>query len=113
MTSIALVPAPLAENPIYSLIGFAISGFTLGLIAPLLFMAGGLAEPSHPSRVIAAVPTFGYIGGVAGPPLVGTVAEGFGLWTALLLMVVISVVIAAATPLIRASEARVESLENT
>lgn len=84
----------------------------MGPIAPLLFVAGGLAEPSHPSRGIAAVTTFGYIGGVAGPPLVGTVAEVFSLWTALLLMVAISMVIAATAPLIRASEARVESPEN-
>ena len=82
-----------APNATIALVAFALSGVTLGPIAPLLFAGGGRAEPLHPSRGISAVTTLGYLGIVAGPPLVGAIAEVSSLAAALGLVALLAVVI--------------------
>jgi MFS family permease len=73
----------------------ALAGIGIGNAAPILFAGGGRLEPSAPGRGIAAVTTLGYAGFLAGPPLVGFVAELTGLPAALGLIVLASLVIAA------------------
>ena len=104
LTSLTLATALMAGNSTFSLIAFAVSGLTLGPVAPLLFIAGGHAEPSHPSRGIASVTTLGYIGSVAGPPLVGSIAQASSLWIALFFIAAVSALIAAAAPLVNSPE---------
>ncbi|MGE0006211.1 MAG: MFS transporter [Parvibaculaceae bacterium] len=73
----------------------ALAGIGIGNAAPILFAGGGRLEPSAPGRGIAAVTTLGYAGFLAGPPLVGFVAELTGLPAALGLIVLAALVIAA------------------
>jgi MFS family permease len=77
-----------------SLIAFAIGGIGVGNLAPVLFAGGGRLEPDAPGRGIAAVTTFGYAGFLAGPPLIGIVAELVTLQHALMITVVAALVIA-------------------
>jgi MFS family permease len=77
-----------------SLIAFAIGGIGVGNLAPVLFAGGGRLEPDAPGRGIAAVTTFGYAGFLAGPPLIGIVAEVVTLQHALMITVVAALVIA-------------------
>jgi MFS family permease len=74
-------------------LGFA--GIGIGNAAPILFAGGGRLEPDSPGRGIAAVTTLGYAGFLAGPPLIGFVAELTGLPLALGLVVLATLVIAA------------------
>jgi hypothetical protein len=67
--------------------------FGIGNIAPVLFVYGRI-EPQAPGRGIAAVTTLGYFGFLAGPPLIGFVAEVTGLPMALGLMAATALVIA-------------------
>ena len=73
----------------------AFAGIGIGNAAPILFAGGGRLEPEAPGRGIAAVTTLGYAGFLAGPPLIGFVAEVTGLPVALGLIVLASLVIAA------------------
>lgn len=78
-----------------ALLAFIVAGVGIGNIAPVLFAGGGRLEPSAPGRGIAAVTTLGYAGFLAGPPLIGFIAQGTSLATGFLAVVAASLLIAA------------------
>jgi MFS family permease len=80
--------ALLAAAPAPSAAGFAVMGIGLAAVFPLALRAAG----SGPD--LAAVSTLGYTGLLAGPPLIGLVAEGVGLRAALGLIVALCAVAA-------------------
>ena len=59
--------------------GFAGMGLGLANVAPIVFSAAGRLPELAPGIGIAAVSTAGYGGFLAGPPLIGLVAEASGL----------------------------------
>lgn len=77
-----------------AILALGLAGIGIGNTAPILFAGGGRLEPEAPGRGIAAVTTLGYAGFLAGPPLIGFVAEVTGLPVALGLIVLASLVIA-------------------
>ena len=86
--------ALLAPNLILAFVGYAAGGIGIGNIAPVLFAGGGRLEPDAPARGIAAVVSMGYAGFLAGPPVIGFVAQFANLRLALGLTVVGALVIA-------------------
>jgi MFS family permease len=82
-----LALAVLAPAPAIAVAGYAVAGFGLGNVVPILFALGADADPRRPGHGIAAVTTLGYAGFVAGPPLIGIVAAQIGLTGALGLLV--------------------------
>ncbi|MDB5100096.1 MAG: Major facilitator superfamily protein [Cyanobacteria bacterium RYN_339] len=63
------------RHPAAAVIGFGLAGLGLATVVPNFFSASG-REPSMPSaRSIAAVSSFGYAGFLAGPPLIGAIAQ--------------------------------------
>ncbi len=74
-TALAIGLALLSPSAPVALAFFALSGLTLGLMAPVLFAAGGSADPEHAGRGMAAVVSLGYVGLIAGPAFVGFVAQ--------------------------------------
>jgi fucose permease len=90
LTTVGLLAAIFTSQPIVVLIGFAAVGAGLANIIPLAFSAAG-NFPSIPSSIgIASVATIGYAGFLAGPPLIGLVAEATSLRIALLLVAVLT-----------------------
>lgn len=75
-------------TPAGAVLGFAITGFGLANLAPVLFGAAARTPGQPPSTAIAAVATMGYTGFLAGPPLIGFAAEATSLAVALGLVVV-------------------------
>jgi hypothetical protein len=73
----ALVLAALAPTPFFAILGFGIAGIGLATLFPTVIRAAGSAPN------IAAVSTAGYVGLVAGPPLIGAAAEAVSLRAAL------------------------------
>lgn len=67
-----------------ALAGFALVGLGLSNVVPALFSAAAQAPGVAPAHGIAAVSGVGYLGMMAGPPLIGLIAEhaslGAGLW---------------------------------
>ncbi|SMH54885.1 MFS transporter [Azospirillum agricola] len=92
-----LALALLGGTPALALVGFGLTGIGLSNIVPVLFSAAGAAEEGpgkiSAARSIAAVSTLGYTGVLAGPALLGFVAEAssvgasFGLVAALILAI--------------------------
>ena len=68
-----------------SVLGFAAVGAGLSSIYPTVLAAAGRTRGAPPASSIAVVSSMGYVGLLAGPPLIGLVAEatslriGFGL----------------------------------
>ena len=73
----------LAGQPVISLLGFATVGLGVANLIPVLFSAAGRTHGVPAGTAIAAVATTGYFGFLAGPPLIGLVADAAGLPAAL------------------------------
>jgi MFS family permease len=83
-----------APTPWTAIFAFVFAGLGIGNVAPVLFAGGGRLEPQAPGHGIAAVTTLGYIGFLAGPPVIGLAAQAAGLPVALGLTVIAALIIA-------------------
>lgn len=81
-------------DPYAAVAGIACAGLGLSNIVPILFGAAGRARDQAPATAIAAVATLGYTGLLAGPPLIGFVAEWTTLGLALGLLALACAIIA-------------------
>jgi MFS family permease len=80
--------------------GFAAMGLGLSVLFPLTLRAAGMhGEGSGPS--LAAVSTLGYVGFLAGPPLIGALADASSLRAALSLIAVLCLVAALSARRVR------------
>ena len=104
LTAIALAIAINVSSFVSAVVLFTFAGLGIGNIAPVLFAGGGRLEPDAPGRGIAAVTTLGYAGFLAGPPLIGFVAQIYGLGQALWLVVGACVIIAIYGSRVRAAD---------
>jgi predicted MFS family arabinose efflux permease len=77
LVAVALGATLLIGEPIPAVVGFALVGLGIANAVPLLFSAAGRVPPAGPS--LAAVFTVGYTGFIVGPPLIGFLADSFGL----------------------------------
>ena len=62
-------------NPLAAIVGFGCVGLGLANLVPVLFSAAGRTPGVAPGTGIAAVATLGYLGWLAGPPVIGLLAE--------------------------------------
>lgn len=82
--------------------GFALMGVGLSAVFPLALRAAG----GEGSADLAAVSTVGYAGFLAGPPLIGLLAEASSLRAALCLVCALLVAVRLLTPRVRAPAVR-------
>ncbi|NOD34762.1 MFS transporter [Ruegeria sp. HKCCD7296] len=68
-----------AVTPLPALAGFALMGVGYAVIMPLAFSRAASDPEVPPGQAIASVATLGYGGLLIGPPLIGFLAELFGL----------------------------------
>src|ERR1700723_717863 len=80
-----------------ALVGFTCVGAGLATIIPNTFAAAGNIEGSAPGPSLAVVTTAGYVGFLAGPPLIGFVAQLSTIRAALWILVVLSALSAFAS----------------
>jgi predicted MFS family arabinose efflux permease len=81
--------AAFTKTPLIAMVGFAAAGFGLANIIPLLFGAAGNIPGIQAGAGIAGVATIGYAGFLAGPPLIGSIAEATSLRVALAVVAVL------------------------
>jgi MFS family permease len=82
--------------------GLAAAAVGISVVWPLL-LADVNNEARHPTLAIGGVTACGYLGMVAGPPLVGLLSSAFGLRTGLLVLAAIGLFVALTPTRIRAS----------
>lgn len=95
LMAVGLAIALVVPSIVIAIAALAVAGIGIGNVVPILFAGGGRLEPSAPGRGIAAVTTLGYAGFLAGPPLIGFVAELTGLPQALGFVVLTALIVAA------------------
>lgn len=96
IVAVTLTIVLLTANPLVALPGLVVMGAGVANAIPLMFSAGGHIRPSGPS--LAAVFTMCYTAFLAGPPIVGFIADHIGLPPTMGLLVVFAVVAAVVAP---------------
>jgi fucose permease len=93
LVAIALAGALALGSPAAAVLGFVLAGLGLANAVPLLFSAAGRVPPAGPS--LAAVFTVGYTAFIAGPPVIGVLADAIGLPETLSLLVLAALAVTA------------------
>jgi fucose permease len=94
--AVALGTALLVGGVVPTIVAFAIVGLSLGPVVPFVFRAaGGIALPGGRTALANTV-TAGYLGAIAGPLIVGFVADQVGLRAAFFIPVFLCVLAALA-----------------
>lgn len=89
--------AMLLHNIPAALIGFGLVGIGVATIAPIVYSTAGRSRLIPPGTAIAAATTIGYLGFMAGPPLIGLTAGLTGLrWALTVVVVMLSVMVTLA-----------------
>lgn len=83
-----LLLAILFPFPMAGLLGFALLGVGCSLGAPILYAAALRIPGIPPAAGLATFATFSFVGFLAGPPVIGFVAEGYGLAWGLVVVIV-------------------------
>jgi predicted MFS family arabinose efflux permease len=94
LAAIGMTLALLVPHPMVALLGFALVGLGLANVVPVLFSAAAQVPGVTPAHGIAAVSSLGYLGMMAGPPLIGMVAEARSLTVGLFTVVLFAGVLA-------------------
>ncbi|MCM5680287.1 MFS transporter [Schlegelella sp. S2-27] len=94
LSAAAMALVLLVGHPGVALVGFAFVGVGLGNVVPVLFSAAAHVPGTSPAHGIAAVSSVGYLGFMAGPPLIGVLAQGSSLTAALFVVVLFTAVLA-------------------
>lgn len=90
VAAMGLTFAVLAPAASLAVAGFAMAGCGLALLFPFVYSAAGTQGP----LALASVATMAYSGGLAGPPVLGAIAQGAGMQAAVAFMALLSVLIA-------------------
>ncbi|MDM0012636.1 MFS transporter [Variovorax sp. J22P168] len=85
----------LTDIPWLALAGFAGVGIGFANVVPILFAASARVPGVEPARGIAAVSAAAYLGFMAGPPVIGFLAQASSLTHALYLVVAFAIALAA------------------
>jgi fucose permease len=101
LSAAGLGGALLIDDPIAATLGFALVGFGIAAMVPVVFRAASEVEGVAPGVGIAAASTMGYFGFLVAPPIIGGVAELTTLPVALALLAVLSLVMVALAPRVR------------
>lgn len=82
-------------NPWAAIVGFGAVGAGFSVSFPLMLAKAGSLPGTTPGTAIATVSVFGYAGFLAGPPVIGFVAQATNLRGGLLVVVLTSLTVAA------------------
>jgi MFS family permease len=101
VVAIGLGFALILGRPAFSLLGFACVGAGLSCIFPIVLSAAGRVLGIAAGSALAAVTAVGYTGFLAGPPLIGLVAQVTSLRVALGIVALLGVTVAVLAPVVR------------
>lgn len=94
IAAMGLALALLFSQTAVVLVGFWAMGIGLAPIIPIIFSAAGRTPGMEAGPALAVTTTIGYSGFLLGPPLIGFIAQGYGLRPALGVIVVMCLAVA-------------------
>jgi predicted MFS family arabinose efflux permease len=95
MAAASMTLVLLTDMPWLALVGFAGVGVGFANVVPILFSASARVPGVEPARGIAAVSAVAYLGFMAGPPMIGLLAQFDSLTAALYVVVAFAIALAA------------------
>jgi MFS family permease len=101
----------LGDSPATAIAGFACLGAGVAAGFPVMIGAAGRSPGYVPAAAIAAVSTTAYAGFMAGPPLIGLLAEVVGLAGALALLTLLALAVAVLAPAARTADAPAATMQ--
>ena len=107
LAAIGLACEALSNAPALAAIGLAAAAVGISVVWPLL-MADVNNQARHPALALGAVTASGYLGMVAGPPLVGGIASLFGLRVGLLVLAGVAAFVAVTPARVRVRNSAVD-----
>ena len=102
ITAIGIASEVLCHAPLLAASGLAAASLGVSVVWPLL-IADVSNEAQHPALAIGGVTAAGYLGMVAGPPIVGSVSGAFGRPTGLMVLAGIALFVAFTPAHVRAT----------
>ncbi|WOB10372.1 MFS transporter [Piscinibacter gummiphilus] len=97
LAAVSMAAVLLIAHPVATLIGFALVGLGFANVVPVLFGTAAKLD-ANPAHGIAVVASVGYFGMMAGPPLIGVIAEHSSLSVGLASVAVFAAILALAAP---------------
>ncbi len=79
LISAGLLLAVFIPTIVFATLGFLLVGFGVSSVVPIVYSQAGKSEKMSPGMALAAVSSIGFLGFFIGPPLIGFIAEAFGL----------------------------------
>ncbi len=101
LAAAGFVTALLAARPEVALLGFVLIGLGYCTLFPLAFSAAGRVPGVQPGVALASVATLGYLGFLAGPPVIGLIAHATSLRVSFAVVAGLTVVIVLLAGLLR------------
>ena len=101
LAAIGLGIATFIDTPWSMMAGFVAVGLGLSVVYPLVFSAAGNHPTLPRGRAVAGTATVGYTGFLAGPPVLGWIAEGTSMQS---IMIIVTLLCALAAILAPATE---------
>ncbi len=95
------VVALVSSHPGWAMLGFTLVGLGYCTLFPLVFSAAGNTPGVSPGIALASVATLGYMGFLAGPPLIGLVAHATSLRVSFMLVAALALLISLMAGLLR------------
>ena len=89
--------AVLSGYTCWAIAGFALIGLGFSVIIPELFRIGGNVKGVESSQGVAFIAGTGYSGFLAAPPILGYLADRFGLGTSFTVLLVCAALVLLAT----------------
>ena len=93
-----LLLAVVAPGPWPAIVGFAVAGIGLPVVAPLCFSACGTLAPGHADQIVARVNIFNYLGSIVGGVAVGGIGTAASLRYGFLVPVVLALALLLLAP---------------
>jgi MFS family permease len=87
----------LVDSAAIMLVGFICLGLGCALVIPTTFSVVGHMDPANPGRGLALVSGVGWIGFVAGPPLIGVIASATSLRSAFIAVPILTALVTILT----------------
>jgi MFS family permease len=101
LLAVGALSLALAPTPAVALVALVVAGAGTSVLAPVLYSAvGARAEPGRQGADLARVSALGYVGFVAGPPLIGALSAASSLPVALGSLALVGTALSIGGPLL-------------
>lgn len=91
--TMGLLTAVIFPNMVSAIIGFLLVGYGVSSVVPIVYGYAARSTTMPASKALAAVSTIGFLGFLAGPPLIGFISQAAGLQFSFTMIAVLGMVI--------------------